>query len=249
MNEFVTVVIKVMDGTSKEEFLKLLNDNNYEFWYIYKSDGIRLRVQKKYEREVIKLCRNDSSLQINNVDYEPELNIFGGCKTIDNVHDIFCQVNKIIYKIGTKGKIETALSLYILMEIIKMSDLDYFEEWDVWKKVSKHRRILSVQDTLTVLKHLPGIYSLMTIESNKFNNTLDADFSLFIGKIGSNIKQIKNTCRERHATRGFRGILSSVIFFVMNMLELSAGVQIGIINGLAILKNPDFRREIYYDFH
>lgn len=217
-----------------KEIHKILDANKYSFWYMYKSGGIRLRIQTEQHNHIQELLNIEGIEYFCQV-YEPEINIFGGEQSIEIVHQIFTKLNRLLYN----QKIDTLEKKFILiLFIVEGFKLDSFEKWDVWRKLKKFRK-MEIDSEEILLKLLPTFYRLHRILKEKKAKIEDDE--LLIAKID----ELRSLQEEGSLTRGIRGIYSSLVIFFMNMIGLGAKEQVALVNAMNVINHPDFE-EVFY---
>ncbi len=238
--DYCTVLLKNIDLNIKEvkECIKYLLSKKYKLWFIFKNNELRLRILKKTKNEILDIMQNmlkNFSFEI--LTYEPECFLF---VTVDMtlIHSILHEFSKISMLILEEEK-KLDVKILILNYIVNNIKLDLFEKWDVWCNVRKYRSI-------------PKDAYKKIVFSNIFNmdKVLSSDLNLNIyGKsvkiIIENFNDIYTLHRTGKLSRGFRNIVAAVLIFSMNILCMSLEEQLGTVNLLTYLKNPDVVKEFY----
>lgn len=166
MEEYITIIVKCNNDYKKIlQFLTSLIDYKFKFWYLFKVGDLRLRVLKSDKDKIIERLNMNFFNYIIDI-YEPEIYLFGGEKNINNIHRIFVEITKIfltkIYNINNSLEVKISLLNYY----IKLYKLDYFEEWDVWRKINENRKLDKNIRREIILNNLDSIYRV--IQNYKF---------------------------------------------------------------------------------
>lgn len=250
MDSYVTIEIEYDRYEQLMVLLSRLSDLNYKFWFMHKQGKLRLRVLDMYADEIEEKIRG-YSLNAKRTLYEPEVFLFGGAESINCVHELFCDIARISIRIKqlstmnpNQQGLNICLCLHSINKMLSYCRFDNFEEWDVWNKVCEHRQIDVTKFSKILLSKLYDVHC--AINDTQFDLTLcDAEQTVFI------FNDIKRQCEflvalshSTQLTRGVRSILSSVIIFSLNMMNIPAQKQCGFVHIMRILTNPDFRREL-----
>lgn len=161
--------------------------------------------------------------------------MFGGEKNINNIHRIFVEITKIfltkIYNINNSLEVKISLLNYY----IKLYKLDYFEEWDVWRKINENRKLDKNIRREIILNNLDSIYRV--IQNYKFyiKEIEFEELTKIVNKMKSNRDKLYNT--------GYRSTIANTVIFLMNIISLETKEQLAVINLIEFIKNPDFRRD------
>ncbi len=240
MINYITVLIQNNNSKELEKFFYDMYNSNINFWMIYKGNGIRLRVNSFDKELVTKLCEKYNNIKFNLSNYEPEIYTFGGRLTTDIIHNILCVVSVLSIQLNIRKNKDFVIAVKILLKIVSYSSLDKFEEWDIWKRVSEHRKIATEKDLKIICDNLYNIYLSLNKEE-VYNSEI---IELNLNKLKNYITELKEITHNNFCDRGFRSIVSSIVIFSMNILKIEASYQIGVVNAITILKNPDFVMEL-----
>lgn len=240
MNNYITVFVNYIDSEHIDTLFELLYSLGTEYWYMYKKGKLRLRIQEGEKSKVIQALEKNK-YKYNVGHYEAEMYLFGGEYSLESVHCFFCHVAAINMKLRKETqKDRDIVVLSLVNHIVNKAGFDYFEEWDVWKKVAAHRRINWEDSKEQVISILPAVYQIINVEINSLPFFHDQQNIYNLNRITDFIAEIIAVPEEK-LERGERGILSAIIIFSFNMLEVDLQRQAGFVYALSILKNPDFR--------
>lgn len=241
------LTLKLADNKETYAIFDYLCSNRIQFWYMHKNNSIRLRIPK-YSYDIVADFLNSHNLEFARSVYEPEINLFGGEKSIDIIHNILCDSATFFWQAQKYNCFGTGeyycTCLYFLNYMLDCCGFDQFEMWDVWNKVCYFREIDLKTSNKILLSKLYDVYCAISDEKyslRKFSNIIIMNS---LSDIKANCKELKEKSFQNEFSRGVRGIMSSVLIFDMNMAGMSGQLQCAFSNILRFLKNPDFRKEL-----
>lgn len=168
--------------------------------------------------------------------YEPELSAFGGCEAIKIAHEFHRvdSLNRIAFA-GTHQRdcrpstgMLSKCSLILCSSLMKAAGLDWYEQGDVWTRLTRHRPPLTIQarmtsSDVTVTKELLTNRSLIDSPVGKMPcaHTLH-QWAVQIGECARMLTEVHGLGK---LTRGIRGVLCNWIVFHWNRLGIPYGAQ------------------------
>ncbi|MEV7464836.1 methyltransferase, FxLD system [Streptomyces rubiginosohelvolus] len=158
--------------------------------------------------------------------YEPETEAFGGAGAMTASHALFHEDSRHLLaypvKDGHLGRRETAILL--MSSLMRASGLDWFEQGDVWAKVSALR---PGTGTPASTRLTPAMRSLMTTEARSLcheHGPLDghADWIAAFERVGTTLAYL---AAQGDLTRGLRAVIAHHTIFHANRAGLPSADQ------------------------
>ncbi|MFH9761628.1 methyltransferase, FxLD system [Streptomyces anulatus] len=158
--------------------------------------------------------------------YEPETDAFGGAGAMTAAHALFHEDSRHLLaypvKDGHLGRRETAILL--MSSLMRASGLDWFEQGDVWAKVSALR---PGTGTPASMRLTSAMRSLMTTEARSLcreHGALDghADWIAAFERVGTTLAYL---AAQGDLTRGLRAVIAHHAIFHANRAGLPSADQ------------------------
>ncbi|MEU7554077.1 thiopeptide-type bacteriocin biosynthesis protein [Streptomyces sp. NPDC044571] len=177
--------------------------------------------------------------------YEPEVPAFGGPDAMDIAHALFhADSTHILDHIQDAepplGRRE--LSVLLLCALFRAAGLEWFEQGDVWDKVSRLRPLPADVTTIQLAELGHGIRTLMNADPSPLlapDGTLEA-IAPWFGAFETAGRALGEAAAAGSLERGLRQVLGHHVIFHWNRLGLSARLQALIAHAAThTVMNPD----------
>lgn len=165
--------------------------------------------------------------------YEPETAAFGDQPGIDIAHDLFCADSRAIITMlrndeTTLGRRE--LSLLLCSTLMRAANLEWFEQGDVWHRITQQRPLPTDIPTEKVTAMATTVRQILLADTTSDGPLLSASGPLApIVTWAEAFRTAGHTlgaaAREGTLQRGLREIISYAIIFHWNRLGLTARTQ------------------------
>ncbi len=168
--------------------------------------------------------------------YEPETHAFGGSAAMDIAHHLFHQDSRhILTYLGSDRATSSAgeggqrreLSILLCSILMRAASQDWYEQGDVWARVSEHRSL----PPDAPLDRLHGMESdlrqLMTVDAGSLvtDNGPLAFVSDWAAAFDSAGTELGDLARNGILRRGLRAVLAHHVIFAWNRIGLSYTTQ------------------------
>jgi protein-L-isoaspartate(D-aspartate) O-methyltransferase len=167
--------------------------------------------------------------------YEPEILAFGGTAAMDAAHDLFCADSRHILDYlalagaAAPGELRAGrreVAVLLSSVLMRGAHQDWYEQGDVWAKVTRHRPAQHAAlgpQRLSVLK--TATWRLMTADASP-GITLGDDGPLapladWPGAFDRAGRQLADLARRGALERGLRAVLAHHVIFFLNRLGLT----------------------------
>ncbi|MGQ0775400.1 MAG: methyltransferase, FxLD system [Pseudonocardiales bacterium] len=207
------------------------------YHFLRKDGGLRLRVAPDQERARRTMDRILDSLTthgkisewVRGV-YEPEVYAFGGPAAMDIAHRLFCADSRAALAAAGRadhrgpGPRETATLL--VSALLRAADLDWYEQGDVWAKVSDHRPAPALPSSEHLAKAYSAMRRLMTVEGAAAPvQASEPGWMLRLAAFETAGHELAQLARSGQIQRGLRAILAHHLIFAFNRAGLAASEQ------------------------
>ncbi|MFE1270531.1 thiopeptide-type bacteriocin biosynthesis protein [Streptomyces sp. NPDC058758] len=157
--------------------------------------------------------------------YEPETHAFGGPQAMDGAHRLFHHDSRgltLHLQHDTSHRSETSLLMCGLM--MRSAGLDWYEQGDVWARVSAHRPL---PDAASATRHEAAVRRLITVGTEELlrpgaDLARLADWAQGYINAGTDLRRLAAT---GHLHRGLRDVLAHHVLFAWNRAGLPHAVQ------------------------
>lgn len=236
--DYITFVIEDRNIYLTLQIITKILDKYPKTWFLYKKKAIRLRVLKKYSKEINELLKGEFKQNINSLIYEPEMFIFGGEKSIIHVYNVLSLISKIsCYFIFNTN--EFGYKIKLLDEILEKSKCDEFEIFDIWSMIYKFRNINHNIYKKLVIDNFETMYKNIYTPNDEKECIND-----IISEISKEINKIYSLYYEGNLVNGYREVLCYMMIFIMNILLIDVKQQYLIASLFKFFKNPLIKKEI-----
>ncbi|WP_406281438.1 methyltransferase, FxLD system [Streptomyces sp. NBC_00209] len=161
--------------------------------------------------------------------YEPETDTFGGRSGMAAAHDLFHEDSRHLLTYasgpGRLGRPETAVLL--MSSMMRAANLDWFEQGDVWSKVTELRPAISRPAPERYAALLPAMRKLMSTEARSLcraGGPLDghAEWVAAFERAGTTLAYL---AAQGELTRGLRAVVAHHMIFHANRAGLPSADQ------------------------
>ena len=152
--------------------------------------------------------------------YEPEIEAFGGTAGMDIAHALFHADSRHVLEhlrhVGARHQRE--LGLILATELMRAAALEWYEQGDVWAKVTDHRTSDRPSPSDDAAQ---SVQQLITARGNSANSPLAAvpEWSAAFRRAGEHLAE---AAHEGRLTRGLRAVLAHHILFAWNRMGIPA---------------------------
>ncbi|MGH3908148.1 MAG: thiopeptide-type bacteriocin biosynthesis protein [Pseudonocardiaceae bacterium] len=187
--------------------------------------------------------------------YEAETAAFGGNPGIDIAHDLFCADSRAIITMlrseeTTLGRRE--LSLLLCSTLMRAANLEWYEQGDVWHRVTQERPLPTDIPTAKMTAMADEIKHVMLADATPNGPLLGASGPLTSAASWAEAfrqagQTLGATAREGTLQRGLREIISYLVIFHWNRLGLPVRTQsilAGAARGAILASNPVLGAEL-----
>ena len=216
----------------------ILEQMGKQWWWLNKTDacgyGVRLRVMGssadlKKVRLALQSALKEAGWKFSELEYEPELCLFGGERGIEIAHEHFCADSRFLSawmaKTISRGPvIPEGLSLALLLRLLGACGLDLFESWDVFARVYDKRQFFKAKhpevERFRVLAGKvfgAGPQSVFALYKDERAALLE-EYCAFLDDFG---KRLGRCYFQGLLECGIREFLAPVIFFHWNRIGLA----------------------------
>ncbi|MGH8898290.1 MAG: thiopeptide-type bacteriocin biosynthesis protein [Egibacteraceae bacterium] len=168
--------------------------------------------------------------------YEPETYAFGGPAAMDTAHHLFHQDSRhILTYLGSDRATASAggrdqrreLSILLCAILIRGAGQDWYEQGDIWARVSEHRSLPPEVPLDRLRDKKSGLRRLMTVDTTSLvrdNGSLAfaSDWAAAFNSAGTELGEL---ARNGALSRGLRAVLAHHVIFVWNRIGLSYTTQ------------------------
>ncbi|SBW22520.1 O-methyltransferase [Candidatus Protofrankia californiensis] len=171
--------------------------------------------------------------------YEPETFAFGGAAAMDVAHELFSHDSRHILDYlarpstpaaGARDLGRRELAILLCSVLLRGAGTDWYEQGDVWARVTQHRpaeRTAPPAERLHILR--PAVHRLMTVDASPASRLVDGGPLAAIGGWSAAFEragqQLADLARRGTLERGLRAILTHHVIFFWNRLGLSYAEQ------------------------
>ncbi|MGW0708181.1 thiopeptide-type bacteriocin biosynthesis protein [Streptomyces sp. NPDC002643] len=161
--------------------------------------------------------------------YEPEIHAFGGTEAMASAHLLFQRDSRslmgFLQSDAGRHRRETSLMLCSLM--MRSAGLDWYEQGDVWARVSAHRAPHPGAEQVHSDRLLAAVHRLLSVNGEDLMRTggpLDhaTDWSSAYADAG---RELAHLASSGHLHRGLRDVLAHHVLFAWNRLGLPYTTQ------------------------
>jgi thiopeptide-type bacteriocin biosynthesis protein len=220
------------------------------WWFIRKAQCWRLRCRTGSGREpeevraalmqlLDPMLRQGLIVDWRETIYEPEAYAFGGPKGVEAVHRLFHADSRGILDYLSRTRSTTQpesvigrkeLSVLLCSALMRSAGQDWFEQGDIWNRVSELRPLPPGTPLERVRDMQPGLRKLMTVDAGPTTALVGPDGPLAFasawfavsGEVGWILAQL---AQGGHLSRGVRDVLAHHVIFHANRMGLSGTTQ------------------------
>ncbi len=207
------------------------------YHFLRKDGGLRLRVAPDQEQARRTMDRILESLTAHSEIsdwgrgiYEPEIYAFGGPAATDIAHRLFCADSHAALAAAGRvdrhgpGPRETATLL--VSALLRAAGLDWYEQGDVWAKVSAHRPAPVLPPSERLADACTAMRRLMTTEGAAAPvRASEPGWALRFTAFETAGRELAQLARSGHLQRGLRAVLAHHLIFTFNRAGLAASEQ------------------------
>ncbi|WP_374778611.1 thiopeptide-type bacteriocin biosynthesis protein (plasmid) [Streptomyces sp. NBC_01310] len=160
--------------------------------------------------------------------YEPEVHAFGGPEGMDLAHRLFHQDSRnLAAYLHREGNRRREISLLLCGLLLRSAGLDWYEQGDVWARVSDHRALPESTDAGSSARHQAAVRRLISV---KTEDMLHADgrlarFSDWASGYTDAGSALARLAADGRLHRGLRDIVAHHVLFAWNRAGLAQDAQ------------------------
>ncbi|MCP9213112.1 thiopeptide-type bacteriocin biosynthesis protein [Streptomyces cucumeris] len=162
--------------------------------------------------------------------YEPETAAFGGSASVAIAHTLFCADSHAVLTSphGTLGRRE--LSVLLCSTLMRAAALEWYEQGDVWRRVTRDRPLPDGTDPDKVRALARQLTPLLSADTSPTAPLLQSDQTLllaatWVAAFRDAGTALGNASREGALDRGLRHVIAYHVIFHWNRLGLAAHTQ------------------------
>ena len=234
-------------GVITRRLRPILERSSADWWYIRKHPHWRLRHRARTTSSatpepcgdvlnsvLIALVENGAVRDWNPAIYEPEILAFGGATGMRVAHDLFCHDSPATLDLLASapepgrdaGRAE--LSLLAISRMLRAAGLDWYEQGDVWDKVTASRPATATTRP-PAQQAAASVHRLLTLDTGPRTALLTAGpltgHREWFDAFDDTGTQLGALARAGHLTRGLRAVLAHHVIFHWNRLGLPGDEQ------------------------
>lgn len=229
---------------------KYLKESKTKFWFMRKSfENPHLRVRIKNVNDFNPSDFESKILSQNNkykkLIYEPEIFLFGGNFGIEIAHDYFCLITNLLIEFEEhdgRAELFNILIVWLTDYFIKNTLQDNFEVWDCWNRIYTLREFNRENFAHILDKNKAGIEEVIGYSYIDFSKIFKVDFSDYLDELKNDTDNLIAKFQKYHFNgnldRGIRILLSFIVIFSWNILDVKPGLQGGISAILSDIYEP-----------
>ncbi|WP_165989007.1 thiopeptide-type bacteriocin biosynthesis protein [Streptomyces sp. YIM 98790] len=164
--------------------------------------------------------------------YEPELHAFGGPEAMDTAHDLFHHDSNHtlahLAQLTAPGHIDNRRELSVLLcsTLLRAAGQEWFEQGDVWAKVTELRPAGDGRPPQPLPPLAPALKRLMTTDTSSASATTSLSFaSEWFAAFQQAGRRLSAHQHDGDLTRGHRAVLAHHVIFHWNRLGVPSAVQ------------------------
>ncbi|RSS94236.1 methyltransferase [Streptomyces sp. WAC05292] len=160
--------------------------------------------------------------------YEPEVHAFGGPEGMDVAHRLFHQDSRnLAAHLQEEGNRRREISLLLCSLLLRSAGLDWYEQGDVWARVSDHRPLPESTDADSSARHEAAVRRLISV---KTEDMVHADgrlarFSDWASAYTDAGSELAHLAAAGRLHRGLRDIVAHHVLFAWNRAGLTQDAQ------------------------
>lgn len=160
--------------------------------------------------------------------YEPETHAFGGPEGMDVAHRLFHRdSHNLAAHLQKESNRRREISLLVCSLLMRSAALDWYEQGDVWARVSDHRFIPEMTDPSSSDRHQAAVRRLISVQTEDMLRpgallARFADWTSAYTDAGSELARLAEAGRLH---RGLRDIVAHHVLFAWNRAGLTQDAQ------------------------
>lgn len=161
--------------------------------------------------------------------YEPELHAFGGAESMASAHRLFHRDSRslIDFLQSEAGKHRRETSLLLCSLMMRSAGLDWYEQGDVWARVSAHRALPPGTDQGNSDRLLAAVHRLVSVNGEDMMHrdgplAHAAEWASAYADAGRELAHLTDS-GQLH--RGLRDVLAHHVLFAWNRIGLPYAMQ------------------------
>lgn len=158
--------------------------------------------------------------------YEPEIHAFGGPAGMDTAHTLFHADSRHVLGAAHRRNDRRELSILLLSAMMRAAELDWFEQGDVWARISDLRPPIDPSEPAQWASLTTAAHRLLTADTRPLRTvgslTFAADWFTAYEQAGATLAALNHSGR---LTRGLRDLITHHTIFTWNRSGIAAQSQ------------------------
>ncbi|MDQ1006666.1 thiopeptide-type bacteriocin biosynthesis protein [Streptomyces sp. V4I23] len=160
--------------------------------------------------------------------YEPETHAFGGPEAMDAAHRLFHSDSRsLTIHLPADASHRLEISLLLCSLLMRSAGLDWYEQGDVWARVSNHRALPTATDAADNDRHRAAVHRLISVNTEEMLRSGGSlahltEWARAYTDAGTELAHLAATGRLR---RGLRDVIAHHVLFAWNRVGLPYDAQ------------------------